>query len=120
MAERTEEHALKPARCGCGGEVWKVCADGSTDCYYICSQCGIGTTLYPSEAEAVTAWNRAMGSAEKSSTVERKKGKWIVHDYALGRERYECADCKGRCDLEYNFCPNCGADMRGKDDILGS
>ena len=42
---------------------------------------------------------------------ERKKGKWIVHDYALGRERYECAECKGRCDLEYNFCPNCGAEM---------
>lgn len=49
-----------------------------------------------------------------SAEPERKKGKWIVHDYALGRERYECAECRGRCDLEYNFCPYCGADMRGE------
>lgn len=50
---------------------------------------------------------------KKSPSVkqERKKGEWVVHDYALGKERYECAECKGRCDLEYNFCPNCGADM---------
>ena len=45
-----------------------------------------------------------------------KKGEWIVHDYALGRERYECTECKGRCDLEYNFCPHCGADMRGNNE----
>ena len=45
---------------------------------------------------------------------ERKKGKWIVHDYALGKERYECVECKGRCNLKYNFCPNCGAEMRGE------
>lgn len=40
-----------------------------------------------------------------SAETERKKGKWVVHDYAFGRERYECAECRGRCDLEYNFCP---------------
>ena len=46
---------------------------------------------------------------------ERKKGEWVVHDYALGRERYECTECKGRCNLEYNFCPHCGSEMtRGK------
>ena len=43
---------------------------------------------------------------------DRKTGKWIVHDYAFGRERYECTECKGKCDLKYNFCPHCGADMR--------
>ena len=48
-----------------------------------------------------------------SAEPERKRGEWIVHDYALGRERYECSECKGRCDLGYDFCPNCGADMRG-------
>ena len=53
-----------------------------------------------------------------SAEPERKKGEWIVHDYAFGRERYECAECKGRCDLEYNFCPSCGADMRGEQDEM--
>ena len=46
-----------------------------------------------------------------SAEPERKKGTWVVHDYALGRERYECTECRGRCDLEYNFCPHCGAEM---------
>ena len=49
-----------------------------------------------------------------SADPERKSGEWIVHDYALGRERYECSECKKRCDLGYDFCPNCGADMRGE------
>jgi hypothetical protein len=47
----------------------------------------------------------------KRLSKERKKGKWVVHDYAFGRERYEYTECRGRCDLEYNFCPNCGAEM---------
>ena len=42
-----------------------------------------------------------------SAEPERKKGEWIIHDYALGRERYECSRCRERCDLEYKFCPNC-------------
>ena len=46
------------------------------------------------------------------SAEQKRESKWIVHDYALGRERYECAECGGRCDLEYNFCPHCGAEMR--------
>ena len=47
-----------------------------------------------------------------SAEPEPKEGKWIVHLYKLGRERYECSECTGRCDLGYDFCPNCGADMR--------
>ena len=47
-----------------------------------------------------------------SAEPERKTGKWIVHLYELGRERYECSECTGRCDLGYDFCPNCSADMR--------
>lgn len=46
-------------------------------------------------------------------TAEQKESKWIIHDYTLGIERYECAECGGRCDLEYNFCPHCGTKMRG-------
>lgn len=55
-----------------------------------------------------------IGNNIPSVEPEQKKGEWVVHDYALGRERYECTECKGRCDLEYNFCPHCGADMRGE------
>ena len=48
---------------------------------------------------------------------ERKKGEWIPHEDEDG-ERYgdECSEC-GECYVmpygKTNFCPNCGADMRG-------
>ena len=49
-----------------------------------------------------------------SAQPERKKGKWIyTPTEPLG---YICSECKEGC-CRYNFCPNCGADMRGdKDD----
>ena len=39
---------------------------------------------------------------------ERKKGKWI-NSY----KRQTCSVCKQRGYRSWNFCPNCGADMRG-------
>lgn len=30
---------------------------------------------------------------------------------------YECESCKYIRDSVSNFCPNCGADMRGKDEL---
>ena len=40
---------------------------------------------------------------------ERKKGKWI-DDGFVGQ--YCCSECDYYSIDEYNFCPNCGADMR--------
>ena len=46
---------------------------------------------------------------------ERKKGEWVQISPA---KIYECTACKQNVmtdDIEcYNFCPNCGADMRGE------
>lgn len=43
--------------------------------------------------------------------VKRKTGKWIyTPTEPLG---YICSECKKGC-CRYNFCPNCGADMRGE------
>lgn len=55
---------------------------------------------------------------ENAPTIEeRKVGKWIVYK---APDKYHCGLCK--CPFcgeemiaesdEYNFCPNCGADMR--------
>lgn len=45
---------------------------------------------------------------------ERKTGKWIKFDYPW----YQCSECgavrENKSFLE-NFCPNCGADMRGEE-----
>ena len=61
---------------------------------------------------------------------ERPKGEWIkdcedcdcINCYESGA-RFTRKDCSGRCSVcgEYecctdNFCPNCGADMRGKEE----
>lgn len=52
----------------------------------------------------------------ESKFHERKKGKWIEHNphkWGLGIV-FECSECGETIDCEpSNFCPNCGADMRG-------
>lgn len=55
-------------------------------------------------------------------TIEpQKKGKWIEQDDGWDGVYYECSECREAftlidgtpTDNLYNFCPNCGADMRG-------
>ena len=46
-------------------------------------------------------------------------GKWICHDFVdMGKGRYtgsvECPFCHRFLPLKENFCPNCGADMKGE------
>ena len=52
-----------------------------------------------------------------SAQPGRKKGKWL-DNYQYG---YKCSECGAYLeidcgDAEMNFCPNCGADMRGEQD----
>ena len=71
MEKMVDGTALKPVRCGCGGEAQTGKSYGAF--YSVeCMNCGMQSGYYDTEAEAITAWNRAMGSTEKSSTVERK------------------------------------------------
>ncbi len=51
--------------------------------------------------------------------AEPKRGRWIYKtDLITAPTGYwECSECKeGRLLYEANFCPNCGADMRGERD----
>lgn len=43
---------------------------------------------------------------------ERPKGYWL-QAYLGFNDFYKCNICKGLNPVKSNFCPNCGADMRG-------
>ena len=48
----------------------------------------------------------------------RPHGEWTVYDHGYGLIYLKCSLCdktyqQGRAEYNYNFCPNCGADMRG-------
>ena len=103
----------KPVRCGCGGEaiLKHYCYSyGDDDQYYFvwCERCDIQTKTYPTEAEAIEAWNRAM--SERTTMVWKP---------AEGRPAYE----KGICSCGYVlsvlqrdfvYCPGCGAKLEWK------
>lgn len=59
---------LKPVHCGCGGEANWDCLDGKHQVG--CLDCGICTKSYGTEAEAVAAWNRAMGADRCCNTCD--------------------------------------------------
>ena len=47
---------------------------------------------------------------------ERKKGEWIYYretGYGNPYGHFECSLCGDGYGYKANFCPNCGADMRG-------
>ena len=54
----------------------------------------------------------------------RERGRWEIYDDGYGCELMYCPICKSEfydgdndtIDQLHNFCPNCGADMRGEED----
>lgn len=61
-----------------------------------------------------------IGEAMSKIPSAERKGKWIPHydaeDYPLGCRCSVCNETYVMPDGWANFCPNCGADMRGEED----
>lgn len=101
---------LKPVRCGCGGEAILDCYLGDlhrSNLYYIyCAKCDIRTSNYLSEAEAVEAWNRAMGAGK--SEIAITKGYWMTTYDGL-----HCSVCNYKCETTAlpEVCPHCGTSL---------
>lgn len=74
---------------------------------------GYGANINPNNpvAEAVKMGIEALEGL-LSAQPERKKGRWKYIAFMT----VECSEChKQLHELEYdNFCPSCGADMRGE------
>ena len=59
---------------------------------------------------------RAQPAADVRPVV---RGRWIEKPYLLGTTNV-CSVCGANYGMphgKYNFCPNCGADMRGGDEL---
>ena len=72
-------------------------------------------------------WAVSISQIENAPTIkpERKKGKWVTHKEPHKNMCYyiKCSKCgkeaiwtNGFSLYPPNFCPNCGADMRGEAD----
>ena len=124
---------LKPVKCGCGGEAEVDCLlqpDGfyMAGCY--CKKCGTKTIPFWDKEKAkaidyaVATWNRAIGTTEKSSTVERT-AKVIEHDasitdtdgYKYQRSEYLCGACKKKVLGGDEYCSHCGCRLDWGEDI---
>ena len=52
---------------------------------------------------------------KKLPSVQPRKGKWAGKGDSEGFGIFICDNCGKFAMMEYDFCPNCGADMREGD-----
>lgn len=118
-------------QCGCGGEakVQRVRTLKSHVLVVMCTKCEIATNYYTTEAEAITAWNRAMGGllpegdpqknvGYKYTTTTERTAKVIsddviitVNGYKYHHEEYLCNACKNKVFSCDSYCSHCGAKL---------
>ena len=56
----------------------------------------------------------AMAGIDPADVVPVRHGHWTLVGWYKGLKIAECSCCKYRAIGLNNFCPNCGADMKGK------
>lgn len=79
--------------------------------------------LFPDEMDGLQTYNAEVQAIINSQpTIDAepvRHGKWTKHEYAEESEgllipNYECSECHMWERKESDYCPNCGADMRGE------
>lgn len=59
------------------------------------------------------AINMAITALSENKGEDRPKGHWIYLN-GVWPYRWECDQCGSLSKLNFNFCPDCGVDMRGE------
>ena len=54
---------------------------------------------------------RAMGATDNNVP---SKGRWINVTTKAWVPDFQCSECGEKYVYQHNYCPNCGADMRGE------
>lgn len=110
-----DSEEMKPVRCGCGG---KAEIRYQSDMYGVrCSKCFIWNGGFNTEAEAIEAWNKAMGAKDINVPVKERTAKVIPieTDNAAGM-LWKCSECgqpmhRTSWSRQNNYCPSCGAKL---------
>lgn len=116
---------IKITNCGCGGKAQVFFPFTNNSVYMIeCKKCGICTSAYETETEAIQAWNKAMSAKDinvpnkfaTDTNVENKerKTKTIVHCWKL--IEYLCGNCKNKVLSSDVYCSHCGVKLDWSDD----
>lgn len=111
---------LKPVRCGCGGEakIDKHTYYRALPTYGVrCHRCGQETRqFYMTEAEAVTAWNKAMSTKDinvptkfATDTNVGDKEMVIIEPLVITYGGY--CKCGNLVNTDCQYCPKCGAKL---------
>ena len=102
---------LKTIQCGCGGEA-KTVLNEFYNYLTHCLVCGMSTRAFDTEAEAITAWNKAMGAKDinvpnkfaTDTNVWNKTAK-----FKQDGEFLRCGKCNHIVDSGYKYCSECGS-----------
>ena len=86
------------------------------------SRQAVDDAIYDYSRSCDVNYAQIMEYIDKLPSVENK-GEWLLYGYVSTKqienctERYCCSKCHNIISRDFryfNFCPNCGADMRGK------
>ena len=102
----------------CGGEMryrFFMSAPQILVVYFECSSCHSESPNYPIDP-AATEQEKYAAAYAAAMKREPKKGEWSDYIAINGQKiGARCSVCRLGFYYRTNFCPNCGADMRGRD-----
>lgn len=92
----------------------RVCQYSKAQRNVMCSACPLGDAFTVIEDDLPA-----------SDVRENMRGEWVERKDIYTRKpdgeitswEYKCSRCNQLAQLKYNFCFNCGADMRGEKDV---